>query len=250
MYNVLLVEDDTALRFIYSKMKTWSDCGFKITSEASNGKIALEILEKKSFDLIFTDIRMPFVDGIELLRKLKEQKNETPVVFASSYDEFEYARQGLVLGAFDYLLKPVQRQELEDVLQRIKKHIKDVEGRTKIVSVVADVIDELGILSDANKFINQVAVYCSEHYNEIFTVEDIANALGYSKDYFSKLFKQHFGITFHEFHSKIKINYAVELLKTGNYKSYEISDMLGYATVDYFTKVFKEITGTTPSKIK
>lgn len=250
MYNVLLVEDDTALRFIYTKMKTWSDCGFKIINEAPNGKAALEILEKKSFDLIFTDIRMPFVDGIELLRKLKEQENETPVVFASSYDEFEYARQGLILGAFDYLLKPVRREELEKVLQRVKNHIKEAEGRTKIVSVVAGVIDELGILSDSNKFINQVAVYCSEHYNEIFTVEDIANALGYSKDYFSKLFKQHFGITFHDFHSRVKIAYAVELLKTGNYKSYEISDMLGYATVDYFTKVFKEITGTTPSKFK
>lgn len=250
MYNVLLVEDDTALRFIYSKMKTWSDCGFKISKEASNGKIALEILENKSFDLIFTDIRMPFVDGIELLRKIKEKGDETPVVFASSYDEFEYARQGLVLGAFDYLLKPVEQKKLEEVLLRVKNHIKATEGKVKIVSVVADVIDELGILSDANKFINQVAIYCSEHYNEIFTVEDIASAHGYSKDYFSKLFKQHFGITFHDFHSRVKIAYAVELLKTGNYKSYEISDMLGYATVDYFTKVFKDITGTTPSKFK
>lgn len=250
MYNVLLVEDDTALRFIYSKMKTWSDCGFKITKEAPNGKKALEILEYKSFDLIFTDIRMPFVDGIELLRKIKEKGDETPVVFASSYDEFEYARQGLVLGAFDYLLKPVEQKKLEEVLLRVKERIKETEGKNKIVSVVADVIDELGILSDANKFINQVAIYCSEHYNEIFTVEDIASAHGYSKDYFSKLFKQHFGITFHDFHSRVKIAYAVELLKTGNYKSYEISDMLGYATVDYFTKVFKDITGTTPSKFK
>lgn len=250
MYRVLLVEDDMALRFIYSKMKTWSECGFSIAAEATNGKQALEILENQSFDLIFTDIRMPFVDGIEMLRKLHANGNTIPVVFASSYDEFEYARQGLILGAFDYLLKPVEQKKLEEVLKRAKERIDELNNRAKIVPVIAEIINELEIMSDVNKFVNQVIVYCSEHYREIFTVDDIADAHGYSKDYFSKLFKQNFGITFHEFHSRVKIGYAVELLRTGNYKAYEISDILGYASVDYFTKVFKEITGTTPSKYK
>ncbi|MDE7226259.1 MAG: response regulator, partial [Ruminococcus sp.] len=128
MYNILIVEDDAALRFIYSKMKTWSDCGFTIAAEASNGKVALEMLEKKKFDLIFTDIRMPFIDGIEMLRKLNESGNTIPVVFASSYDEFEYARQGLILGAFDYLLKPVDKRKLEDVLLRVKKKIDEMNS--------------------------------------------------------------------------------------------------------------------------
>lgn len=250
MYKVLLVEDDTALRFIYSKMKTWSECGFEISAEATNGKQALEILESQSFDLIFTDIRMPFVDGIEMLRKLSEKGNTIPVVFASSYDEFEYARQGLILGAFDYLLKPVEQKKLAEVLSRAKERIDEINNKGKIAPVVAEIVEKLGILFDANKFVTQVILYFSEHYRELFTVDDIADAHGYSKDYFSKLFKQNFGITFHEFHSRVKIGYAVELLRTGNYKAYEISDILGYASVDYFTKVFKEITGTTPSKYK
>lgn len=250
MYKVLLVEDDTALRFIYSKMKTWSDCGFSISAEAANGKQALEILENRSFDLIFTDIRMPFIDGIEMLRKLHDKGNTIPVIFASSYDEFEYARQGLILGAFDYLLKPVKQKDLEEVLNRVRSHIDALNDRDKIAPVVAEVVNELDILSDENKFINQVIFYFSVHYREPFTVDDIADSQGYSKDHFSKLFKQNFGVTFHEFHSRIKIGYAIELIQTGNYKTYEISDMLGYASVDYFTKVFKEITGTTPSKFK
>lgn len=250
MYKVLLVEDDTALRFIYSKMKTWSECGFTISAEATNGKHALEILEKQSFDLIFTDIRMPFIDGIEMLRKLNDMGNTVPVVFASSYDEFEYARQGLILGAFDYLLKPVEQKKLAEVLNRAKVRIDELNNNSKLQPAVEKVLDELGISFDANKFINQAALYCSENYGRIITVEDIAEAHGYSKDYFSKLFKQHFGITFHEFYSKIKIAYAIELLTTGNYKTYEISDILGYSSVDYFTKVFKEITGVTPSKYK
>lgn len=251
MYKVLLVEDDSALRFIYSKMKTWSECGFAISAEASNGKDALAILEKQSFDLIFTDIRMPFVDGIEMLRKLNENGNTIPVIFASSYDEFEYARQGLILGAFDYLLKPVDQRKLEDVLLRVKQKISDTdEKKNKIQPAVEEILKELGLTPNENKFVGQVAVYCSEHYGEHVSVDDIAAAHAYSKDYFAKLFKQHFGITFHEFFSKLKIEYAKELIRTGNYKAYEISDILGYSSVDYFTKVFKDITGMTPSKYK
>ena len=250
MYKVLLVEDDAALRFIYSKMKTWSECGFSIAAEASNGKAALETLEKNSFDLIFTDIRMPFIDGIEMLRKLNESGNTLPVIFASSYDEFEYARQGLILGAFDYLLKPVDQRKLEDVLLRVKKRIDEMDQGSRIQPSVEEVLKQLDVSADTNKFVNQVAMYCSQHYGEIITVDDIAEAHAYSKDYFGKLFKQHFDVTFHEFYSKIKIEYAKELIRTGNYKAYEISDILGYSSVDYFTKVFKEFTGMTPSKYK
>lgn len=250
MYRVLLVEDDSAVRFIYSKMKVWTACGFQIAEQKSNGRYALETLQKESFDLIFTDIRMPFVDGIEMLRALNDRGNTTPVVFASSYDEFEYARQGLILGAFDYLLKPVEEKKLAQVLTRLKERLDQQAQANNLDEAVVKVFQDLEIDIDSCRFIHQMAMYFSEHYGELFTINDIADAHGYSKDYFGKLFKQHFGTTFHEVHSRVKIAYAIDLLHTGNYKAYEISDILGYSSVDYFTKVFKEITGETPSKFK
>lgn len=250
MYRVLLVEDDSTLRFIYKKMKAWSECGFIIDAEAANGKHALEILEKDTFDLIFTDIRMPFVDGIEMLKRLSENGNTTPVIFASSYDEFEYARQGLILGAFDYLLKPVDQKKLTDVLMRVKKQIDEQQSKNKIDPLVAAVLKQLNVSPEDDAFIEHISVYCSLNYRDELSADDFAEAHGYSKDYFGKLFKQHFNVTFREFCSRVKIAYAIELLKTGNYKAYEISDILGYSSVDYFTKVFKEITGSTPSKYK
>ncbi|MDE6779856.1 MAG: response regulator [Ruminococcus sp.] len=250
MYNVLLVEDDSTLRFIYSKMKTWTECGFTIAKQASNGKDALEILKKHSFDLIFTDIRMPFVDGIEMLRKLSESDNKIPVIFASSYDEFEYARQGLILGAFDYLLKPVDEKKLSEVLKRLKAHIEANAETEKIDESVTEVFRQLEIDPDESPFVHQTALYFSEHFGQIFTIDDVAESYGYSKDYFGKIFKKHFNMTFNEVYSRIKVAYAIKLLRTGNYKAYEISDILGYSSVDYFTKIFKEITGETPSRFK
>ena len=104
MYKILLAEDDADMRFIYSRMSVWKECGFVIAKEVSNGKDALAVLRSEDFDLVLTDIRMPFIDGIELLGKINELGIDVAVAFISSYDEFEYARKGLVLGAFDYLL--------------------------------------------------------------------------------------------------------------------------------------------------
>lgn len=249
MYRVLLVEDDAAMRFVYSKMKTWVECGFEIAAEAKNGKDALEILQKQSFDLIFTDIRMPFIDGIELLRKLEPLGITTTVIFASSYNEFEYARQGLILGAFDYILKPVDEKKMRNVLERVKIHLDTID-KEKLEESIIHLFQELEIDPNSGKFVHQVAVYLSKQYGEIITMEDISEELGFSKDYFGKVFKQQFGMTFHDFYARVKISYAIDLMRTGNYKAYQISEILGYSSTDYFTKVFKEITGKTPSKYK
>ncbi len=250
MYQVLLVEDDTAMRFLYTKMKAWTECGFQIAEQASNGKTALEILGKKSFDLVFTDVRMPFIDGIELLRQIKQRNIETNVIFSSSYDEFEYARQGLILGAFDYILKPVDEKKLENVLTRMKEKLVADTPQEVIEPAIQEILDSMQLSDTDGKFIHQVAAYFSANYGQIITMEDMADEFELSKDYFGKMFKQQFGCTFNTFYSLVRITYAKDLIRTGNYKAYQISEILGYSSTDYFTKIFKEMTGMTPSAYK
>lgn len=248
MYRVLLVEDDAAMRYLYRKMNVWEACGFEIAAEASNGKKALEILETASFDLILTDIRMPLIDGIELLRILRERSDQTLVVFSSSYSEFEYARQGLLLGAFDYLVKPADQAALGDMLTRIRSKLQERSGQTAVP--VAEALAYYGVPEGADPFLEKLIGYFSAHYKDSISLEDIAADFAFNKDYFGKLFRQHTGVHFHEFLTAVKICYAKELLRSGNYKAYEVSEMIGYTSVDYFTKKFKEITGTTPSKFR
>lgn len=123
MYNILLVDDDDAIRFIYNRYTIWSQCGFNIKAIVNNGKEALEALETSTFDLIITDIKMPIINGLELLELIRKKGCQLPVILASTYSEFEYAQQGLRLGATDYILKPVYETTLEPLLNKVKEHL-------------------------------------------------------------------------------------------------------------------------------
>ncbi len=247
MYKILIVEDDSALRFIYSKKKVWSDCGFCIEDQASNGKDALALIEKKRYDLILTDIQMSFIDGIELLREMRSKNIQSEVVLVSSYDEFEYARQGLVLGATDYILKPAEDNKLKEMLLRVKEKL---DSKQEIAKEVKAAAKSLEIAVPEEGMPHNICRYFSDNSDRIITLEEMSESFGFSKDYFGKLFKSHMGVSFNSFYSAVKIEKAKSLLKTGNYKNYEISDMLGYSTVDYFSKIFKEMTGVTPTQYK
>lgn len=107
------------------RLKAWGDdTGFKISGLAKDGFEALRILKSEAFDLVMTDIRMPKIDGINLLQEIKKDNLCSCVVLLSEYSEFEYARSGLVLGAFDYLVKPLNESVLIDLLTRVDAFLK------------------------------------------------------------------------------------------------------------------------------
>ena len=131
MYKVLFVDDDETIGFIVSKMKVWENSNFKITRYAQNGKEALLVLEKESFDLIITDIRMPIIDGLELLENIRKREDKTYLVLASTYSEFEYAKRGLQNGAIDYIIKPITEENLKELFIRVEKLLKEKEDKPK-----------------------------------------------------------------------------------------------------------------------
>lgn len=124
MLKLMIVDDMEIIRREIRRFKLWGEGrDFEIVQEAQNGQDALEKLEKISVDMVITDIRMPKVDGMELLKKIMERKLCGCVVLISDHSEFHYARQGLVLGAFDYIVKPLEEHALQEVLQRAKRFI-------------------------------------------------------------------------------------------------------------------------------
>lgn len=131
MYKILFVDDDECIGFIASKFKLWENSNFRIKKQARNGSEALEILEKETFDLIITDIRMPIIDGLELIKIMRENGNKTAVILSSTYSDFEYAKKGLQLGAIDYIVKPFSEEDLLKALLRTKKLFLEKEMEAK-----------------------------------------------------------------------------------------------------------------------
>ncbi|TLS49227.1 response regulator transcription factor [Paenibacillus antri] len=124
MYDVLIVDDEPVARESLRYLIDWEEQGFAIRSEAANGLQALELLKERHYALVLTDIRMPTMNGLDLIARMKEV-TDCPVVILSGYDDFEYARQGLKLGAKEYLLKPVDEDELIATLRRTAEELEE-----------------------------------------------------------------------------------------------------------------------------
>lgn len=118
-YTVFLVEDEIVAREGMRNNVNWSDYGFALCGEAADGELALPYLERLQPDLLITDIRMPFMDGLQLARLVRERLPHTKIVIISGYDDFGYAQEAIKLGVTEYLLKPIGAQDVAEVLQRI-----------------------------------------------------------------------------------------------------------------------------------
>lgn len=143
MYSVLIVDDHEVLRYDLKRMNVWGDStGFIIKDEAENGLEALKLLRQNSYDLVITDIRMPIMDGLELLKAISQEKLSPCVVLISDYTEYSYAREGLLHGAFDYLGKPVDHQNLTELLTRVHTFLDEKRAEQEKLRQLQDMAEE------------------------------------------------------------------------------------------------------------
>lgn len=132
MYSVMLVDDERILREGMRKFIPWEKHGFQVKFEASNGWEALNVIREHDVDLLFLDIRMPDMSGLELLARMKTRKQGLHVVILSGFNEFDYAREAMRYHVTDYLLKPVRTGEVMDLLEKIR-HEKEQRETDRMV---------------------------------------------------------------------------------------------------------------------
>ena len=120
MLKVFLAEDETLIREGLRDNIPWEQYGYRFVGEAADGEIALPLMRKTKPDVLITDIKMPFMDGLSLSRIVREELPKTKIIIISGYDDFEYAQEAIAIGVDQYLLKPVTRMNLRKVLQELK----------------------------------------------------------------------------------------------------------------------------------
>ena len=134
MYKILIVDDEPIIRLGLRKSLRWEDYGFEIKDDAEDAYEALELCGKNSYDIVFIDIRMPEIDGLTFIEKLKSLNHNSYFVIISGYSEFEYAKKAVDLKVFGYLLKPIQRDELEETVKKLKIQLDEDKKKAHWIS--------------------------------------------------------------------------------------------------------------------
>jgi len=138
--KIFLVEDEIIIREAIHKMIPWEKYGFEFAGEAKDGEMALPAIRSIRPDVLITDIKMPFMDGLALSRLVLKELPDTKIIIVSGYDDFEYARQAISLGVEQYLLKPVTKSAFIEVLEKIReKYEKEVEQKDYIEKFQKDI---------------------------------------------------------------------------------------------------------------
>lgn len=144
LYTVILVDDEEEVRQAIIRKLEWEAIGFQVIGYAENGEEALELAERLRPDVVMTDIKMPFMDGLTLCRKLREILRHTKLVIFSGFDEFEYAKEAIKLEVEEYILKPINAAELKNIFERIKLQLdKEVDEKRNMDKLRKYYLDSL-----------------------------------------------------------------------------------------------------------
>lgn len=133
LYSIILVDDEEEVRKSIIKKIEWQAAGFHVVGDAENGEDAMEKIEVLEPDVVLTDIRMPYMDGLALAEKVRQRYPSMKVVIFSGYDDFEYAQRAIKLNVTEYILKPVNVEELTSILKKIKASLdQEIEEKRNL----------------------------------------------------------------------------------------------------------------------
>lgn len=244
MYNLLIVDDEAETREALSSYFPWGEVGFHVVGQVNNGQEALHFLTgEERVDVVLTDIKMPVMSGVELAEKLYHSQRHIKIVFISGYRDFEYAQKALHYRVKNYVLKPAKYHVLMDVFLKIKEELEAERA------VSEPKLDADHFKGDESLVIHKIKSYVQENYKDA-SLEEVARLVHMNANYLSFFFKQKTGQNFSDYLIRTKMEVAVQLLQDVSYKTYEISEMVGYSNAKNFTRTFKSYYGKTPSEFR
>jgi two-component system response regulator YesN len=255
--HVMIIDDEDWIREGLSEHIDWERLQLTMMGAFKDGEEALRYLEQAPIDLILSDIRMPNMNGLELLRWLRNTASANPkllrtkVIFLSGYGDFGYAQEALRLGAIDYLLKPADLEEIENALAKAKSiWLKEIELEDKLAALSGDYEryerNSKESIEPTSHLVKRALRLISERYAEELQLSQIAEELFVTPNYLSRLFRQETGLSFSDHLSQIRLKKACEMLVTSPMKIYQVGEAVGYPNSRYFSEWFQKQTGMAP----
>ncbi len=239
MINVYIADDEVWIILGLKKLLEKLNMDVYVVGTANNGLTAKEEIGMFKPDVVFTDIRMPGLTGLELLQAIPEVSPESRVVLISGYAEFAYAKEAVKHHAFDYLLKPIKEEELKRVMESLLEKKGEIPEK-----------EEEESSPTYDKMIDNVVSEIREHYMEDISLTSLATKYNVSMGRLSEMIKERLQVNFSDYIASLRIQRAKELLRDDSISIQEIAEIVGYNDYFYFTKVFKKVEGISPSKYR
>lgn len=248
--KLLFVEDEYYTRTGILQSIDWAALGIDQVDNAGNGREGLQKLRERP-DLLLTDIRMPFVTGLDIARQLKRDDPDSEVVILSSYSDKEYLLTAISLSAVSYIEKPVRldelRQALTQAVQRRKKRLllREMEAKARFASL-PDENDPA--CRHATRLV--LRLIAQKYADPMLSVNGMAEEVRLSPIYLTNTFKEDTGRTVKRVLTEVRVEAARRLLLSTNLPIAEVAAQCGYDNANYFSKLFRQETGATPNEYR
>ncbi|MDO4365060.1 MAG: response regulator [Clostridia bacterium] len=239
MYKAVIVEDEPWSLMNIKTIFPWQNYNFEQPTGFDSAQDALGFIAQNKPDVLFTDIKMPEMSGLELIKRVREFNTNIKIVVISGHANFTFAQQAINYNIFSYLLKPVNRREAEELIMKLKTAL----DREHNVSDLSQKYEHI-----SNTAFQKLLKYVDEHFNEKLQLNTLTERFHINESYGSQLFNEYFACGFTEYITNLKMHKAAELLKS-DMSVAEIADFLNYDYA-YFSKLFKKHFGMTPKQYR
>lgn len=233
MYKVVLVDDEKYSIIDLLHTLPWEKYGFQVVAYYTDPLEALAAIGALEPDFLFTDIRMPGLDGLQLIAKVQQMNLKTQFVITSSFADFQYAQQAIRSGVLDYCLKPLDEENAAKLLGRLADHM--------------DTTNEAKVKDDS--LLEQILDYLQANLQKPLSLTDLSREFHISSTTCCALFAS-IDTTFSKYLMKQRLEYARRLLESSQFSINEIAEMCGFRDYSYFNKSFRRAYEIPPARYR
>ncbi len=250
MFHLIILDDEDMILEGLSNYIDWNNLGFHLVGTANTIAEAYALIESEPVHVLMSDLHLEDESGLDFIGQLHHSHPHIKTIILSGYGEFPYAQAAFRLDVFDFLTKPVEFHLLYETFQKLYKVLEAEEERQVqkpeplYVSGLDQLIDQSN--EEMTDVIEQIKAYIGENYQENITLQSLSEQFYLHPIYLSKLFKNKTGQNFIDYLTLVRYTVAKRLLEESKLKIYEISDLCGYKSSKYFSKIFKSMSGFTP----
>ena len=246
-FNILIVDDDAEIaHYIKTELSDW----YRF-EHASNGKEGLKMLLTGKYDLVISDVMMPEMDGVTMLKKIKGNSNvsDIPVILLTSKSEIENRLEGLRKGADAFLAKPFNMEELHILIDNLVDNVRRIRGKYSGAQGQKAKIEQIQVKGNNDALMERVMKYMNEHLADPdLNVEKLTEDVGISRAQLHRKLKEIAGVSAGEFIRNLRLEQAARLIEEGQINITQVAYSVGFSNQTHFSTVFKKHYGMSPSE--